>query len=71
MDGLWMVQQTIAIGKLDEASAVGRKRFWRPPRIVEFDAASVVLHDETPKAPAGDDLARIMQDLPAETTCRH
>jgi hypothetical protein len=71
MDGIWMVQQAIATGKLDEASVLGRKRVLKAARIVEFDAASVVPHDETPKAPAGDELARIMQDLPAETTCRH
>jgi WD40 repeat protein len=38
----------------------------RPPRIVEL-----MLGASCPmtRAPAGDELARIMQDLPAETTC--
>jgi hypothetical protein len=43
----------------------------RLPCIVGFDAASVVPHDETPKAPAGDALARIMHDLAVEPSCHH
>ena len=42
----------------------------RPHCIVEFDAATIVPHDEAPNAPTGAALARIMLDL-AETSCRH